>query len=175
MGCCGSKEEHEQNEERTPLVGHALTQHDSQTNGLPYDTFDMKMEQDFWNEVVKRTTSNLIDLSSAQADPLQGQGIQERADRYLSLVEQATPTKDSKESLVLCTVPSHAIHHLVEAEPYSGMSWEDQEELSLTMECVETSLHQLQVVPVGEMVVPLTLKEETRRRETGGKETRGRA
>ncbi|KAI9032891.1 hypothetical protein CLU79DRAFT_170082 [Phycomyces nitens] len=56
MGCCGSKEDHEQDANSEPLLGNQHTRRNSQPRCPSYDTFDIKMEQDFWNDVIERTT-----------------------------------------------------------------------------------------------------------------------
>ncbi|KAL0089972.1 hypothetical protein J3Q64DRAFT_1392199 [Phycomyces blakesleeanus] len=151
MGCCGSKEDHDQDDLSEPILRNPHTRRNSQPTCPSYDTFDVKMEQDFWKDVIERTTS-------AQADPLQGQDIQERADKYRWLVDRIA---------VGITTPCQVMDQdspvdvLAEAEPNEGMSLEDLDELYQTMDCIQDALHRIQVSPVGDIVVTLTLNESS--------------
>ncbi|KAI9306695.1 hypothetical protein BJ944DRAFT_286798 [Cunninghamella echinulata] len=86
MGCCGSKEEHE-DDIREPLLG-TDTNNDSRLTYQSTDMIDPKQEQDFWNSVIERTTQNLIDISSSQTDALQEQDINERTEKYRDIINQ---------------------------------------------------------------------------------------
>ncbi|KAL0089247.1 hypothetical protein F4703DRAFT_1457435 [Phycomyces blakesleeanus] len=70
MGCCGSKEDHDQDDLSEPILRNPHTRRNryvkllyfndthlfSQPTCPSYDTFDVKMEQDFWKDVIERTT-----------------------------------------------------------------------------------------------------------------------
>ncbi|KAI7870316.1 hypothetical protein BDF14DRAFT_1721038 [Spinellus fusiger] len=56
MGCCGSKEEHDEDDLNAPLLPHDETASGSHMNYQSTDTMDVKKEQDFWTQVIERTT-----------------------------------------------------------------------------------------------------------------------
>ncbi|KAI8341363.1 hypothetical protein BC941DRAFT_346929 [Chlamydoabsidia padenii] len=55
MGCCCSKQTHEEDDVNAPLLGNEVPT-DSRMNYQAMETIDVKQEQEFWNEVIDRTT-----------------------------------------------------------------------------------------------------------------------
>ncbi|KAI9020261.1 hypothetical protein CLU79DRAFT_685164, partial [Phycomyces nitens] len=56
MGCCGSKEERDEEDLRAPLLNQEESTNENRMNYQSTETIDAKKEQDFWNEVIERTT-----------------------------------------------------------------------------------------------------------------------
>ncbi|KAG0171114.1 hypothetical protein DFQ28_001574 [Apophysomyces sp. BC1034] len=119
-----------------------------------YGTIDLKMEQDFWNDVIERTTNNLIDISSTIADPLQTQDIQERVEKYRELLDQLTVKSPPKDVLHNNSSP---IEILLGAEPNEGI---DLDWLYQSMDEIQNALDHVEVEHVGDIVVNLTLNEK---------------
>ncbi|ORX45300.1 hypothetical protein DM01DRAFT_1294655 [Hesseltinella vesiculosa] len=55
MGCCQSREDHDEDDIRAPLLPGDTTT-DNVINYQTYDTIDAKQEEQFWNDVINRTT-----------------------------------------------------------------------------------------------------------------------
>ncbi|KAI8344664.1 hypothetical protein BC941DRAFT_409289 [Chlamydoabsidia padenii] len=90
MGCCGSKSSHEEDNVHAPLINKSTT--DRHPEAPP---IDRKKEQEFWKQVIDRTSQNLIDISNAPAEPLQEQDIHARMVKYRELLQQVTVQKRS--------------------------------------------------------------------------------
>ncbi|KAI9492139.1 hypothetical protein BDB00DRAFT_765796 [Zychaea mexicana] len=56
MGCCGSKETHDEDDVNAPLLRNELSDNTGQMHYNSYDTIDVKKEQEFWNDIIERTT-----------------------------------------------------------------------------------------------------------------------
>ncbi|KAF7724902.1 hypothetical protein EC973_000561 [Apophysomyces ossiformis] len=99
--------------------------------------------------------SNLIDISNTTSDPLQTQDIQERVEKYKELLNQ----------LVVPSPPKNGLHNndspidiLLGAEPDEGV---DLDWLYRSMDEIQIALDRVQVEYVDDIVVNLTLNENT--------------
>ncbi|KAF7729842.1 hypothetical protein EC973_003576 [Apophysomyces ossiformis] len=125
------------------------------------ETFDVKKEQEFWNEVIDRATQNLIDISSSNADPLQSQDIQERVEKYRDLLEQMDTDNQQRPPVQLLQNNLSAVDVLMTAKPYGGMKEDEVEWFCEAMDNIQIAIQQIQVQPVGDMVVHLTMTENS--------------
>ncbi|KAG2222587.1 hypothetical protein INT45_008706 [Circinella minor] len=161
MGCCGSKETHDEDDVNAPLLRNELSDNTGQMNYNTYDTIDVKKEQEFWNDIIERTTHNLIDISSTQADPLQSQDVEERAERYKQLLRQLpdniTTKAPSMNGINSSSSPSPT-DILALARPYQDT--DDIKWLSKAMGDIQKALDKIEVEPVGDIVVNLTLTDD---------------
>ncbi|KAI8367009.1 hypothetical protein EDC96DRAFT_507829 [Choanephora cucurbitarum] len=157
MGCCGSKEDHEEDDVNAPLL-------DDRDRNVGYTNFpgsepiDVKKEQEVWNSIIDRATQNLIDISSVQTDPLQETDIEERKKKYHHLLSQiqtpaqpfsTPPTRDTNTILDILT----------NAKPNGGMTDGEVDWLYQTMDEIQDALHHVEIEPVGDMVVHLTMSD----------------
>ncbi|ORZ23408.1 hypothetical protein BCR42DRAFT_319028 [Absidia repens] len=55
MGCCNSKEDHDEDDVHAPLLSNEVHT-DSRMNYQTHETIDVKQEQEFWKDVIDRTT-----------------------------------------------------------------------------------------------------------------------
>ncbi|KAI9268080.1 hypothetical protein BDA99DRAFT_504801 [Phascolomyces articulosus] len=160
MGCCGSKETHDEDDVNAPLLRNELSDSTGQMNYNSYDTIDVKKEQEFWNDIIERTTHNLIDISSTQADPLQSQDVEERAERYNQLLRQLPDNIPATTTSMNGTTSSSTISSvdiLALARPYQDT--DDVKWLSKAMSDIQKSIDKIEVEPVGDIVVNLTLTD----------------
>ncbi|CAO3642505.1 unnamed protein product [Cunninghamella blakesleeana] len=172
MGCCGSKEERE-DDIQEPLLNND-TNNDSRLNYQACDIINPKQEQEFWNNVIDRTTQNLIDISSSQTDALQEQDIHERAEKYHDLLSQiqlnhhqndinnklnGTPT-----TTTATTVNHHSysdldtlnIDALINTAKVNHELLKDQNEwLNEIINDIQQALSHFEVQNVGDLVIPL--------------------
>ncbi|KAI8084391.1 uncharacterized protein B0P05DRAFT_535394 [Gilbertella persicaria] len=153
MGCCGSKEDHE---EDAPLLHDPVG--DNRMNYQTYETIDVQKEQEFWNSIIDKTTQNLIDISSGQTDPLQDNDVQERKMKYASLLDHIQPTQQDKH-----TYPNRDTHTILDilnqAKPNGGMSDGEVDWLYQTMDEIQDALQHIDIEPVGDMVVHLVMSD----------------
>ncbi|KAI8982343.1 hypothetical protein BDF20DRAFT_818256 [Mycotypha africana] len=54
MGCCGSKIVHDEDDVSQPLLNEDTR--DNRMNYQTYETIDVQKEQEFWNNIIDRTT-----------------------------------------------------------------------------------------------------------------------
>ncbi|KAI8093586.1 uncharacterized protein BX664DRAFT_330030 [Halteromyces radiatus] len=187
MGCCSSKEDHDEDDVRVPLLGNEVT-NDNRMNYPPQENIDHKQEQEFWKDVVDRTTQNLIDISSSQTDPLQEQDIQERTDKYHDLLGQvdsaqtygnnlkpygngiennsssSSSNNSGGQSLTsnMTGADISAIDTMIStARSNHTLSEEQQQWFDQAVLDIEQALKKIQVQPVGDMVVHLTMPDST--------------
>ncbi|KAI8388387.1 uncharacterized protein BYT42DRAFT_559910 [Radiomyces spectabilis] len=170
MGCCGSKEERNEDDVNAPLLSEP-SNGENRMNYQTYEIIDVQKEQEFWNNVIERTTRNLIDISSSQADPLQRADIQERVDKYRDLLDQITEpvnTKPSKQQqqqqqqqLIRPVEHASPFELLSNAKPNGGLSEDELDSLYQTMNEIYDTLQCIKVEPVGNMVVNLTLNDNS--------------
>ncbi|KAG0175760.1 hypothetical protein DFQ28_008373 [Apophysomyces sp. BC1034] len=126
------------------------------------ETFDVKKEQEFWNEVIDRATQNLIDISCSNTEPLQSQDVQERVEKYRDLLDQMDTGHEQQTSGVqLLENNLSAADILVNAKPYGGMSDGEVDWLYQAMDDIQAAIQRIQVQPVGDMVVHLTMTENS--------------
>ncbi|CAO3692566.1 unnamed protein product [Umbelopsis ramanniana] len=168
MGSCCSKQNHDS--EHPPLLhdgengNYGSTQTQQQLQYPPAPAIDHIKEQEFWNHVVERTEQQLIDISSAQTDLLQNQDAQERSEKYQDILNQiqydipwpsATHLKLPKGQLT----PAAACDQLCLAAPNGGLGEEEMEWLYQTMDDIQDAVGNINVRPVGDIVVNLTFSE----------------
>ncbi|KAI8378974.1 hypothetical protein BD560DRAFT_32585 [Blakeslea trispora] len=55
MGCCGSKEDHEEDDVNTPLLDDR-ERNGGYANYQGTEPIDVQKEQEFWNSIIDRTT-----------------------------------------------------------------------------------------------------------------------
>jgi hypothetical protein len=103
---------------------------------------------------------NLIDISSAQTEPLQGTDVEERENKYRHLLEQIQ-AKDSIEPSSLSINNSNTIDILTNAKPNGGMSDGEVDWLYQTMDEIQDALQRIEIEPVGDMVVHLTMTDNS--------------
>ncbi|CDH50506.1 predicted protein [Lichtheimia corymbifera JMRC:FSU:9682] len=168
MGCCGSKEERD-DDVHAPLLNDDDLPIERHTSYQAIETIDVKKEQEFWNAVLERTTRNLIDISSTNADPLQSHDVQERQDKYQDILAQL-PNKTSDTTSIHNENGGAALTH--DAKPLSASADDPlaifdhihpssapipQEELYDMMNKISDALQDIRIEPVGEMVVHLKM------------------
>ncbi|KAI9289016.1 hypothetical protein BC943DRAFT_315794 [Umbelopsis sp. AD052] len=168
MGSCCSKQNHDS--EHPPLLhdgengNYGSTQIQQQLLYPPAPAIDHIKEQEFWNHVLERTEQQLIDISSAQTDLLQNQDAQERSEKYQDILNQiqydmlwpsATNPKLPKGQLT----PAAACEQLCSAAPNGGLGEEDMDWLYQTMDDIQDAVGNINVRPVGDIVVNLTFSE----------------
>ncbi|KAI9486741.1 MAG: hypothetical protein EXX96DRAFT_550394 [Benjaminiella poitrasii] len=162
MGCCGSKIDHDDDDVNAPLINED-TIGDNRTNYGGTETIDLQKEQEFWNSIIDRTTQNLIDISSSQTDPLQENDIQERKNKYRHLLEQIKPKVQQQQQQNILNKEANNNNNVVDiltnAKPNGGMNDGEIDWLYQTMDEIQDSLQRIEVEPVGEMVVHLTMTD----------------
>ncbi|KAI9313047.1 hypothetical protein BX666DRAFT_1880429 [Dichotomocladium elegans] len=159
MGCCGSKEERD-DDVRAPLLDNdsVIERHASYQ---AIETIDVKKEQEFWDSVLERTTRNLIDISNTQADPLQNQDVQERLEKYRSLLERIAKTSaynSSEEKIPASAVEEDPIDILGPIQPVSTLL--SRRDLDEMMGQIGDALQEIRIAPVGDMVVHLKMLDD---------------
>ncbi|ORE02704.1 hypothetical protein BCV72DRAFT_214695 [Rhizopus microsporus var. microsporus] len=55
MGCCSSKVDQDEDDINAPLLNEHLT-NDNRVNYQTCETIDVQKEQEFWNNVIDKTT-----------------------------------------------------------------------------------------------------------------------
>ncbi|KAI8989257.1 hypothetical protein BDB01DRAFT_781142 [Pilobolus umbonatus] len=170
MGCCGSKEYSHENDINTPLLNDDITG-DNRMNYQTYEPIDVQKEQEFWDNIIDKTTQNLIDISSSLTDPLQYSDIQEREIKYRHLLEQIKPKQPSiLNTSITCNNSNHSNHRtttnavietLSDAKPNGGMNDNEVDWLYQTMDELQDALHHINIQPVGEMVVHLNMADNS--------------
>ncbi|KAI8643516.1 hypothetical protein BD408DRAFT_342180 [Parasitella parasitica] len=55
MGCCGSKEDRDEDDVNAPLLNDDIVG-ENRMNYQSYETIDVQKEQEFWNNIIDRTT-----------------------------------------------------------------------------------------------------------------------
>ncbi|GAB5590495.1 hypothetical protein Unana1_05395, partial [Umbelopsis nana] len=132
----------------------------------PPPAIDHIKEQEFWNNVVERTEQQLIDISSAQTDLLQNQDAQERSEKYqdiLSQIQYDIPWSNG----TLPKLPkgqasaAAACDQLLAAAPNGGLGEAQMEWLYQTMDDIQDAVGNINVRPVGDIVVNLTFSENS--------------
>jgi hypothetical protein len=102
---------------------------------------------------------NLIDISSAQTDPLQDTDAQERYNKYRSLLEQIKPTVTN--NLIHSNNNINVLDVLTNAKPNGGMTDGEVDWLYQTMDEIQDALQHIDIEPVGDMVVHLTMTDNS--------------
>ncbi|KAG2203017.1 hypothetical protein INT47_013233 [Mucor saturninus] len=156
MGCCGSKEDHEDDGIRDPLLEDFDV--DNRRNYRTQEPINIQKEQEFWSSIIDRTTQNLIDISSAQTDPLQDTDVEERENKYRQLVEGTQPRLLTHPTLDNNT---NIWELLSQAKPNGGMTDGEVDWLYQTMDEIQDALQHIVIEPAGEMVVHLTMTENS--------------
>ncbi|CAO3612513.1 unnamed protein product [Mucor hiemalis] len=159
MGCCGSKEERDENNVNAPLLNDEIDG-DNRMNYQTYETIDVQKEQEFWNNIIDRTTQNLIDISSSQADPLQDTDVEERESKYRHLLEQIQLDKVIQPNYAPDT-NNNIVEILTNAKPNGGMTDGEVDWLYQTMDEIQDALQHIDIEPVGDMVVHLTMTDSS--------------
>ncbi|KAK4510590.1 uncharacterized protein ATC70_005021 [Mucor velutinosus] len=160
MGCCGSKEDRDEDDVNAPLLNDDIVG-DNRMNYQTYETIDVQKEQEFWNNIIDRTTQNLIDISSAQTDPLQDTDVQERESKYRHLLEQIKPKIQQQSTLAIDTSINNTVDILANAKPNGGMTDGEVDWLYQTMDEIQDALQHIDIQPVGDMVVHLTMTDNS--------------
>lgn len=162
MGCCGSKEERDEDDVNAPLLNDEVDG-DNRMNYQTYETIDVQKEQEFWNNIIDRTTQNLIDISSSQADPLQDTDVEERETKYRHLLEQVSDkaVKSDNNYTLDTSNNMNVVDILSNAKPNGGMTDGEVDWLYQTMDEIQDALQHIDIEPVGEMVVHLTMTENS--------------
>lgn len=101
----------------------------------------------------------MIDISSAQTEPLQGTDVEERENKYRHLLEQIQPKPFKSTSL--STSNNNTIDLLSNAKPNGGMSDGEVDWLYQTMDEIQDALQRIEIEPVGDMVVHLTMTDSS--------------
>ncbi|KAG2174174.1 hypothetical protein INT43_004194 [Umbelopsis isabellina] len=168
MGSCCSKQSHDS--EREPLLpGADGSNHGAVGNqpSIPYPpapAIDYHKEQEFWNTVVERTEQQLIDISSAQTDLLQNQDAQERSEKYQDIISQIQ-NDIPWSNVVGPNIPkgqlssSAACDSLLNAAPNGGLGEEQMNWLYQAMDDIQDAVANINVRPVGEIVVNLNFSD----------------
>lgn len=105
---------------------------------------------------------NLIDISSAQTDPLQDTDVQERESKYRHLLEQIKPKIQPQQStLAIDTSINNSVGILTNAKPNGGMTDGEVDWLYQTMDEIQDALQHIDIQPVGDMVVHLTMTDNS--------------
>lgn len=112
---------------------------------------------------------NLIDISSSQADPLQDTDVEERETKYRHLLEQVSEKaiiKSSSSSSYSHTLDTNnsnynVVELLSNAKPNGGMTDGEVDWLYQTMDEIQDALQHIEIEPVGDMVVHLTMTENS--------------
>ncbi|KAI8876342.1 hypothetical protein K501DRAFT_232193 [Backusella circina FSU 941] len=159
MGCCGSKEEHDETDENQPLLNDNISG-DNRVNYGGMERIDQQKEQEFWDNIVDKTTQNLIDISSSQTDPLQYNDIQDRESKYKTIMDGLKSVTTLKQQLISNNNGS-IIDTLTNAKPNGGMTDGEVDWLYQTMDEVQDALQRIEIEPVGEMVVHLTMTDSS--------------
>ncbi|CAO0794826.1 unnamed protein product [Mucor circinelloides] len=160
MGCCGSKEDRDEDDVNAPLLNDDIVG-DNRMNYQTYETIDVQKEQEFWNNIIDRTTQNLIDISSSQTDPLQDTDVQERESKYRHLLEQIKPKIQQQSTLAIDTNINNCVDILTNAKPNGGMTDGEVDWLYQTMDEIQDALQHIDIQPVGDMVVHLTMTDNS--------------
>lgn len=106
--------------------------------------------------------SNLIDVSNVQADPLQTQDIQERQGRYQQILDNAKSGMSDQmhPSLEYSTVNATSPADLLASiRPNDDLSSKELDWLYKAMDDVHDAIRAIEVEPVGDVVVQLTMTE----------------
>jgi hypothetical protein len=104
----------------------------------------------------------LIDISSAQTDPLQDTDVQERETKYRHLLDQIHPPSSSTATSIIDTnTNNNLIDILSNARPNGGMSDGEVDWLYQTMDEIQDALQHIDIEPVGDMVVHLTMENSS--------------
>lgn len=101
----------------------------------------------------------MIDISSAQTDPLQDTDVQERYNKYRSLLEQIKPT--ATNILINSNNNVNVLDTLSNAKPNGGMTDGEVDWLYQTMDEIQDALQHIDIEPVGDMVVHLTMTDNS--------------
>lgn len=101
---------------------------------------------------------NLIDISSAQTDPLQDTDVEERSNKYRHLLEQVKVVDQRKLTL---DTNNNIVDILTNAKPNGGMTDGEVDWLYQTMDEIQDALQHIDIEPVGEMVVHLTMTNDS--------------
>ncbi|CEP18635.1 hypothetical protein [Parasitella parasitica] len=160
MGCCGSKEDRDDDDVNAPLLNDDIVG-DNRMNYQSYETIDVQKEQEFWNNIIDRTTQNLIDISSSQTDPLQDTDVQERQTKYRHLLEEIRPKIQQQSTLTIDTNSNNSVDILANAKPNGGMTDSEVDWLYQTMDEIQDALQHIDIQPVGDMVVHLTMTDNS--------------
>ncbi|KAI9261844.1 hypothetical protein EDC94DRAFT_609041 [Helicostylum pulchrum] len=158
MGCCGSKEDRDDDGEHENLLNYDIAD-DNRRNYKTYEPINIQKEQEFWNSIIDRTTQNLIDISSAQTDPLQDTDVQERETKYRYLVQQTQPKKLTQYDTI--DTNTNILETLSTAKPNGGMTDGEVDWLYQTMDEIQDALQHIDIEPVGEIVVHLTMTDSS--------------
>ncbi|GAA5801380.1 hypothetical protein HPULCUR_006826 [Helicostylum pulchrum] len=102
---------------------------------------------------------NLIDISSAQTDPLQDTDVQERETKYRYLVQQTQPKKLTQYDTI--DTNTNILETLSTAKPNGGMTDGEVDWLYQTMDEIQDALQHIDIEPVGEIVVHLTMTDSS--------------
>lgn len=102
----------------------------------------------------------MIDISSAQTEPLQGTDIEERENKYRHILEQIQP-KPLKSTPLLLSSNNNVVDLLTNAKPNAGMSDGEVDWLYQTMDEIQDALQRIEIEPMGDMVVHLTMTDNS--------------
>ncbi|PHZ13732.1 uncharacterized protein RHIMIDRAFT_236786 [Rhizopus microsporus ATCC 52813] len=155
MGCCSSKVDQDEDDINAPLLNEHLT-NDNRVNYQTCETIDVQKEQEFWNNVIDKTTQNLIDISNTQTDPLQETDLQERVDRYQQLLQQIQLKSDVVTDT---TNNNNVLDILTNAKPYGGMDDSQVDWFYQTMDELQEAIQHIDIDPVGDIVIHLTMTD----------------
>lgn len=103
----------------------------------------------------------MIDISSAQTDPLQDTDVQERENKYKHLLEQIKPRIQQQSTLAIDTNINNSVDILTNAKPNGGMTDGEVDWLYQTMDEIQDALQRIDIQPVGDMVVHLTMTDNS--------------
>lgn len=100
---------------------------------------------------------NLIDISNTQTDLLQETDVQERAERYRQLLGQIQLKPESTYTSYFAN--NNVLDVLSNAKPNGGMDDEQVDWLYQTMDEVQDAIQHIDIEPVGDIVIHLTMTD----------------
>lgn len=103
----------------------------------------------------------MIDISSAQTDPLQDTDVEERENKYRHLLEQIQPNKLIQQANYALDTNNNTVDILTNAKPNGGMTDGEVDWLYQTMDEIQDALQHIDIEPVGDMVVHLTMTDSS--------------
>lgn len=105
--------------------------------------------------------SNLIDISSAQNEPLQDQDVEERTERYRKVLDETSSMQNQAVDTIALSTSLPLLETLADIKPNQGLDQSDVEWLYKAMDDIRDALQKFEINPVGEVVVNLTMTENS--------------
>lgn len=104
--------------------------------------------------------SNLIDISSAQNEPLQEQDVEERTERYRKVLDETSVQDHPADATASSTSLPH-LEALADIQPNNGLDQSQVEWLYKAMDDIRDALEKFEINPVGDVVVNLTMTDNS--------------